>query len=85
MADGGAKILVADTNLNGQPGADSIAVVDAAAAIARKPALIGYIPSGRSPDHFVLSSSGQYLYVADSGAPQVQIMNISALPSLPGK
>jgi DNA-binding beta-propeller fold protein YncE len=85
MADGGTKILVADTNLNGQPGSDNIAVIDAAAAIARKPALIGYIPSGRSPDHFVLSSTGQYLYVADSGAPQVQIMNIGALPSVPGK
>ncbi|MCW2933680.1 MAG: pknH [Actinomycetia bacterium] len=85
VADGGTKILVADTNLNGQPGSDNIAVIDAAAAISRKPALIGYIPSGRSPDHFVLSSSGQYLYVADSGAPQVQIMNIGALPSLPGQ
>jgi serine/threonine protein kinase/DNA-binding beta-propeller fold protein YncE len=85
MADGGKKILVADADLNGQPGADNIAVIDAAAATARKPALIGYIPSGRSPDHFVLSSSGQYLYVADSAASQVQIMNISALPSRPGQ
>jgi serine/threonine-protein kinase len=85
MADGGKKILVADANLNGQPGADNIAVIDAAAATARKPALIGYIPSGRSPDHFVLSSSGQYLYVADSAASQLQIMDISALPSRPGQ
>src|SRR5271165_5376150 len=48
-ADGGAKIIVADSNLNGLPGADNLAVVNVAAAIARKPALIGYIPSGRSP------------------------------------
>jgi len=85
MADGGTKILVADTNLNSQPGSDNIAVIDAAAATARKPALIGYIPSGPSPDHFVLSTNGQHLYVADSGAAQVQIMNISALPSLSGQ
>jgi DNA-binding beta-propeller fold protein YncE len=84
-ADGGAKILVADTNLNGQPGSDNIAVIDTAAAIARKPALIGYIPTGRSPDHFALSSSGQYLYVADSGAPLIEVVDISGLPSQPGQ
>ena len=85
MADGGTKILVADTNLNSQPGSDNIAVIDAAAATTGKHALIGYIPSGPSPDHFVLSANGQHLYVADSGAAQVQIMNISALPSLSGQ
>jgi len=80
LADGGAKIIVADTNVNGLSGSDNLAVVNVAAAIARKPALIGYIPSGRSPLDFALSASGQYLYVADSGAAQIQIVNVGALP-----
>ena len=48
------------------------------------PALIGYIPSGRSPLHFALSAFGQYLYVSDSGAAQIQVVNVSTLPALTG-
>jgi serine/threonine-protein kinase len=84
LVDGGRKIVVADTNLNGLPSSDNLAVVDVAAAIARKPALIGYIPSGRSPLHFALSAFGQYLYVSDSGAAQIQVVNVSTLPALTG-
>jgi DNA-binding beta-propeller fold protein YncE len=83
LVDGGTKIIVADTNLNGLPGADNLAVVSVAAAMARKPALIGYIPSGRSPLHFALSATGQYLYVSDSRAAQIQVVNVSTLPSQP--
>ena len=61
-------------------GADNLAVVSVAAAMARKPALIGYIPSGRSPLHFALSATGQYLYVSDSRAAQIQVVNVSTLP-----
>ncbi len=85
LVDGGTKIIVADTNLNGLPGSDNLAVVNVAAVIARKPALIGYIPSGRSPLDFALSASGQYLYVSDSRAAQIQIVNVSTLPAQPGK
>jgi serine/threonine-protein kinase len=81
LADGGAKIIVADTNVNGLPGSDNLAVVNVAAATARKPALIGYIPSGRSPLALALSASGQYLYVSDSGAAQIQVVNVGTLPS----
>ena len=84
LVDGGRKIVVADTNLDGLPSSDNLAVVDVAAAIARKPALIGYIPSGRSPLHFALSSFGQYLYVSDSGAAQIQVVKVSTLPALTG-
>jgi DNA-binding beta-propeller fold protein YncE len=84
LVDGGRKIVVADTNLNGLPSSDNLAVVDVATAIARKPALIGYIPSGRSPLHFALSAFGQYLYVSDSGAAQIQVVNVSTLPALTG-
>ena len=85
LVDGGTKIIVADANLNGVPGADNLAVVSVAAAMARKPALMGYIPSGRSPLHFALPALGRYLYVSDSGAAQIQIVNVSTLPAQPGK
>jgi serine/threonine-protein kinase len=85
MVDGGAKIVVADANVDNQSDADTLAVVDVADAIARKPALIGYIATGRSPLNFALSADGHSLYVADSGAPQIQIVNVSSLPAQPAK
>jgi serine/threonine-protein kinase len=84
LVDGGSKIIVADSNLNGIPDADNLAVVDVAAAIARKPALIGYLPSGPMPLHFALSALAPYLYVADGGAAQLEILNIAALPAKSG-
>jgi DNA-binding beta-propeller fold protein YncE len=84
LADGGSRIIVADSNLNGVPGADNLAVVDVAAAMARKPALIGYLPSGRMPLHLALPALAPYLYVSDGGAAQLQIVNIAALPAQPG-
>ena len=81
VVDGGTKIIVADTNLNGSPGSDTLAVVNASAALARKPALIGYIPSGRSPLFFAQSAHSHYLYVSDSGAAQIQVVNLSTLPA----
>jgi serine/threonine protein kinase/DNA-binding beta-propeller fold protein YncE len=80
MVDGTAKMIVADTNLNGLPGADNLAVVDLAAALARKPALTGYIPSGKSPRDLAVAASGRYLYVSDSGSAQIQVVNLSTLP-----
>jgi DNA-binding beta-propeller fold protein YncE len=81
LVDGGAKIIVADSNFNGVPGADNLAVVDTARAIARKPALAGYIPSGRSPLRFAQPAFRPDLYVSDSGAGQIQIVDVSTLPA----
>jgi DNA-binding beta-propeller fold protein YncE len=81
LADGGKRIIVADTNLAGSPGADNLAVVSVPAALARKPALTGYIPSGRAPLSLALPASGTYLYVADSRAARIQVVNLSTLPA----
>ena len=81
LADGGRTVIVADANLKGSPGADSLAVVSVPAAPAGKPALLGYIRSGRGPAGFALSASGRYLYVADSRAAQIQIVDLSTLPA----
>jgi DNA-binding beta-propeller fold protein YncE len=83
LVDGGKKIVVGDTNLNSVPGSDNLAVVSVPAALSHQPALIGYIPSGRAPLGVALSASGKYLYVADSRAARIQIVNLSTLPAQP--
>ena len=85
LVDGGKKIVVADSDLNGLPGADNLAVVDVAAALARKPALTGYIASPRMPLHFAQAAFlPDNLYVSDGGAGQLQILDLSTLPSSAG-
>jgi DNA-binding beta-propeller fold protein YncE len=84
--DGGKKVIVADSNLNALPGADNLAVVDVASAVARKPALIGYLPSGRYPSSFAVAAfDPDTLYVTNSGAAQIQVVTLTGLPSQPGK
>jgi DNA-binding beta-propeller fold protein YncE len=80
LADGGARMIVADTNLSKVSGADSLAVVSVASALAGKPALIGYIASGKEPRDLALAPGGQYLYVTDSGTSQLQVVNLGTLP-----
>lgn len=86
VADGGKKVIVADSNLNALPDSDNLAVVDVASALARKPALIGYLPSGRYPSSFAVPAFDQNsLYVTNSGAAQIQVVTLAGLPGQPGK
>jgi hypothetical protein len=79
--DGGTKMIVADTDtMNTSPTAHNLAVIDIAAALAGKPALPGYIPSGNSLGSFVLQTGGQYLFVLGNGSAQIQVVNLSDLP-----
>ena len=80
LVDGGSRIIVADSDLNGLTGAHNLAVVDVAAAMAGKPALIGYVPSGKTPRDFALQPGGRYLYVSDSGSAAIQVVKLSTLP-----
>ncbi len=81
LVEGGTKMIVADADLtSGLRTAHNLAVVDLTAALARKRALVGYIPSGAAPREFALQGDGRYLYVAESGSPQIQEVNLSTLP-----
>jgi DNA-binding beta-propeller fold protein YncE len=82
MIDNGAKLLVADTDINNtSPTAHNLAVIDVAKALAGKPSLLGYIPvGGTMPREFGLISGGRYLIVSDNGSAQVQIFDLSKLP-----
>jgi len=74
LVDGGTKMIVSDTAQTG----NNLAVVDIAAALAHKHALLGYIPSGLGPRE--LAVAGSYLYVADSGSDQIQVINLANVP-----
>jgi DNA-binding beta-propeller fold protein YncE len=81
LVDNGTKMIVADTDtFNTSPSAHNLAVVDLTKALARKPALVGYIQGGGSqPREFALTPDGRFLIVSDNGSAQVQIINLSKL------
>jgi DNA-binding beta-propeller fold protein YncE len=80
--NGGKTLVVADSNLNGLPGADNLAVVDAERAVAGKPALTGYIASGKTPVAFAQAAFDQNsLYVSEGGAAQIRVLDLTTLPS----
>ncbi len=81
LVAGGTRLIVADTGLTSGPAAaHNLAVVNVAAALAGKRALIGYIAGGLMPRDFALQAGGQYLYVSDAGAAQIQVINLRGLP-----
>jgi len=78
---GGTRLIVADTDIDDTSAtADNLAVVDVRAAIAGKPALIGYIRSGQMPREFLVVPGGRYLLVADNGSSQIQWVDLTKLP-----
>jgi DNA-binding beta-propeller fold protein YncE len=75
----GTRIVVADSNKAPQPGSmPNLAVVSVSKALARKPALLGYVPSGLQPRQFALSSGT--LLVANTNSAQVQAIRVDSLP-----
>jgi DNA-binding beta-propeller fold protein YncE len=81
LVDGGAKIVIADSNLNGLTSAvANLAVVDVARALAGKPALLGYVPTGLLPRSVVAEPGGGTLLVSDQKSGEVQALRIADLP-----
>jgi DNA-binding beta-propeller fold protein YncE len=84
LVNGGSKMVVADTTIPPQdqstqpPG--NLAVVNVAAALARKPALLGYIPSGAQPREFGVVPGGRFLIASDNHSMQLQVVDVSKLP-----
>ncbi len=66
LVAGGTRLIVADTGLTSGPAAaHNLAIINVAAALAGKRALIGYIAGGLMPRDFALQAGGQYLYVSE--------------------
>jgi DNA-binding beta-propeller fold protein YncE len=77
----GTRIVVADSNKEGGsgPGAN-LAVVSTSKALARRPALVGYLRSGLQPRQFAVTSNGDTLLVANTKSAQLQAVDLSKLP-----
>ena len=83
LVNGGKRLVVAD-NDNVKPPLQqtghNLAVVNPVAALAQKPALLGFIKSGLQPREMAISRDGKYLYVTERGSSKVQVINLSTLP-----
>jgi hypothetical protein len=70
---------VADSNRFLVPGRSaSLAVIDTAAALAGRPALLGYLPAGQFPRD--VSSDGGQLLVANNESASLETVQVADLP-----
>jgi DNA-binding beta-propeller fold protein YncE len=78
---GGTEIMVADSNLNHVPGADTVALVSTQRALLGdgSAAVLGFQPSGQTPREFGLEPDGTLL-VADNSSGQLQAIETRSLP-----
>ena len=77
LVDRGTVALVTDSNRFTQPGGNqTVAVVDTAAVLARRPALVGYLPAGAFPRQFSEddTSAGTLLFT------NYDSLTVSAIP-----
>jgi len=77
----GTRIVVADSNRYHAPGASSsLAVVNVAAALAGRPALLGYLRAGGFPRQMALEPAGRTLLVTNYNSRQLESVNLADLP-----
>jgi DNA-binding beta-propeller fold protein YncE len=81
LVDGGKRIVVADSDRFGAPGAVSgLAVVSVPAALAGRPALLGYLPAGGFPREMALTPDGRELLVSNYSSSQLESVDLAGLP-----
>ncbi len=81
LVGGGRQIVVADSNRFAPPGAHSqLTVVDAAAALALRPAGQGTIAAGAFPREMSLAPNGLTLLVSNFGSDQLEAVDTPTLP-----
>lgn len=77
----GARIVVADSNrFNASGASSSLAVVNVAAALAGKPALLGYLRAGGFPRQMALEPGGRTLLVTNFNSSQLESVTVADLP-----
>ena len=75
------SVVVADSNRFGTPGASAeLSVVNAAAALAGRPAVTGLIPAGQFPREMALAPGGQRLLVTNFASGQLEAISVSSIP-----
>jgi len=79
LTSDGSRLVVADSNRFLVPGRSaSLAVIDTAAALAGRPALLGYLPAGQFPRD--VSSDGGQLLVANNESASLETVQVADLP-----
>jgi DNA-binding beta-propeller fold protein YncE len=81
LAKQGSLIVVADSDRFSASGKSaSLSVVDAPAALAGRPALLGYLPAGQFPRDVAAGPGGSTVLVANYDSGQIETVNLAALP-----
>jgi DNA-binding beta-propeller fold protein YncE len=81
LADGGTRIVVADSNRFDAPNATSnLAVVSVPSALAGRPSLVGYLPAGAFPRQMALEPDGKTLLVTNFVSRQLEAVGVAGLP-----
>ena len=81
LAGHGTRIVVADSNRFRAGGAaSSLAVVSVSAALAARPALLGYFPAGGFPRELALEPGGRTLLVSNFSSQQLEAVDVASLP-----
>jgi len=81
LVRGGTRIVVADSDRFAVPGASSsLAVVDVAAALAGKPALLGYLRAGGFPREMAAEPGRAVLMVTNFASGQLEAVPTGRLP-----
>jgi serine/threonine protein kinase/DNA-binding beta-propeller fold protein YncE len=75
---GGSRILVANSGRHGT-GRASLGVIDTAAALSGRPAVLGLIQAGLLPREFAVEPGGRTALVTNSGSHQLEAVNVSSL------
>jgi DNA-binding beta-propeller fold protein YncE len=84
LVDGGSTIVIADSNRFSASGAaSSLAAVGVAAALAGRPALLGYLPAGGFPREMVLEPGGRTLLVTNYDSGQLEAVSVADLARTP--
>jgi DNA-binding beta-propeller fold protein YncE len=77
----GSLVVVTDSNRFNAPGAKAdLSVVDVAAALAGRPAVIGHIPAGLFPREMALVPGGQRLLVSNYASGQLEAISVPSIP-----
>lgn len=78
---GGSRIVVADSDrFDVRGAAASLAVVDVSAALAGRPALLGYLPAGQFPREMATAPGGRTLLVTNYSSNQLESVDVARLP-----
>jgi DNA-binding beta-propeller fold protein YncE len=81
LVKNGSRIVVADSNRFNAPSATaSLAVVNVQAALAGRPALLGYVRTGLFPREMAAVPGGRVLFVTDFASGQLESVELASLP-----